>query len=349
MTTPAALEGHGPPPTGSSGGARSDRLGRAPRARRDQVADGAFFSLAVCFTVLVLLDGLDHRLPPEVLAVDLALGGLSCLGVLVRRRRPVGLAVAAGLFGVFSLAASGVALIALFTVAVHRRFAVVALVVAWHSITATLSLLARPDMSVTHWSQAVLGVVLVTAILAWGMFVRARRQSLSERARRAEAERELLVARARQLERNRIAREMHDVLAHRISLVSLHAGALELRLGASSGEDARAAGVIRDCAHQALEDLREVIGVLREDPAAPTATRRTGPSPPWSTCPSWPRSPGAPGLRSCWSARWTIRATCPRWRAAARTGSCRKDSPTPASTATAPGRRSPSGAPPAKG
>jgi signal transduction histidine kinase len=58
---------------------------------------------------------------------------------------------------------------------------------------------------------------------------------------------------------------MHDVLAHRISLVSLHAGALELRLDARDDEGARAAGVIRDCAHQALEDLREVIGVLRVD------------------------------------------------------------------------------------
>jgi signal transduction histidine kinase len=60
---------------------------------------------------------------------------------------------------------------------------------------------------------------------------------------------------------------MHDVLAHRISLLSLHAGALELRPDRPVDEIARAAGVIRDSAHQALEDLREVIGVLRADPA----------------------------------------------------------------------------------
>ena len=54
------------------------------------------------------------------------------------------------------------------------------------------------------------------------MFVRARRQlvhSLRERAERAEAEQQLHVERARQQERARIAREMHDVLAHRISLL----------------------------------------------------------------------------------------------------------------------------------
>jgi len=120
---------------------------------------------------------------------------------------------------------------------------------------------------VPNWSQAALGIVCVAAVLAWGMFVRARRQlaqSLREGARRAESER---VAQARQHERHRIAREMHDVLAHRISLLSLHAGALELRPDGPAEEIARAAGVIRDSAHQALEDLREVIGVLRADRA----------------------------------------------------------------------------------
>ncbi|WP_033346827.1 histidine kinase, partial [Catenuloplanes japonicus] len=84
------------------------------------------------------------------------------------------------------------------------------------------------------------------------------------RAERAESEQQLRVDRARQLERARIAREMHDVLAHRISLLSLHAGALEIRPDAPSAEVAKAAGVIRASAHQALQDLREVIGVLRE-------------------------------------------------------------------------------------
>src|SRR5207244_3621409 len=57
---------------------------------------------------------------------------------------------------------------------------------------------------------------------------------------------------------------MHDVLAHRISLLSLHAGALEFRPEAPPEEVARAAAVIRASAHQALEDLRAVIGILRD-------------------------------------------------------------------------------------
>ena len=60
---------------------------------------------------------------------------------------------------------------------------------------------------------------------------------------------------------------MHDVLAHRLSLLSLHAGALEVHPDAPPAEIARAAAVVRASAHQALEDLREVIGVLRAEPA----------------------------------------------------------------------------------
>jgi signal transduction histidine kinase len=104
------------------------------------------------------------------------------------------------------------------------------------------------------------------AIVAWGMFIQSRRQSLRERARHAMAEQYLLIEQTRQAERTLIAREMHDVLAHRISLLSLHAGALEFRPDAPPDEVARAAAVIRASAHQALDDLRAVIGVLRDGP-----------------------------------------------------------------------------------
>jgi signal transduction histidine kinase len=228
-----------------------------------RVADAACFLLAVGLTVLALVDGLAQHIEPVPLTVDLILGGLCSLGVWLRRRWPVGLAVLAGVVGIYATSASGAALIALFTVAAHRRFSVVASVVAGYAIVPFLMLLVRPDIPVATWSEVVLGVVLAAAVLAWGLFVRARHQSLRERAGRVEAEQELRVAEARQGERNRIAREMHDVLAHRLSLLSLHAGALELRPDAAPEEVARAAGVVRGNAYQALEDLREVIGVLR--------------------------------------------------------------------------------------
>jgi signal transduction histidine kinase len=131
----------------------------------------------------------------------------------------------------------------------------------------TAFMVLRPDPTTPVPLTVVIGLLAVTGTVAWGMFVRARRQlimSLRERAERAESEQQLRVSQARQLERTQIAREMHDVLAHRISLVSMHAGALEFRAEAVGGEVARSAAVIRSSAHQALEDLREVIGVLRD-------------------------------------------------------------------------------------
>jgi signal transduction histidine kinase len=236
--------------------------GRTPR---DWAVDALLFLLAVGVTVLTLVEGRDQHISPGRLAVDVALGALSCSGVWLRRRWPVGFAVVVGLLSIYSTAASGVALIALFTVAVHRRFAVVGPVVAGYAIIPFVNVLVRPDIPVPPWRQILLGVACVAAALAWGMFVRARRQSVRERAWRVESERELRVAQVRQSERNRIAREMHDVLAHRLSLLSLHAGALELRPGAPPEEIAGAAGIIRENAYRALEDLREIIGMLRSD------------------------------------------------------------------------------------
>ncbi|GAA1243219.1 hypothetical protein GCM10009609_03340 [Pseudonocardia aurantiaca] len=62
---------------------------------------------------------------------------------------------------------------------------------------------------------------------------------------------------------------MHDVLAHRLSLVAASAGALEYRPDASPEQVAKAAGVVRAGVHQALDELREVIGVLRADGSDP--------------------------------------------------------------------------------
>jgi signal transduction histidine kinase len=207
---------------------QADEAHLAGRAPRDWAVDALFLLLGIGFTALALVDATDRHLSPVPTAVEAALGGLASLGLWLRRRWPVGFAVIVGLFGIYSVSASGVALIALFTVAVHRRLATAVLVAAGYALTSFLTPLVRPDMSPSNWLQRVLGVVCVVAVLAWGMFIRARRQLALAERERAASEQELRVAQARQLERNRIAREMHDVLAHRLSLLSLQAGALEL-------------------------------------------------------------------------------------------------------------------------
>ncbi len=242
---------------------------RVSRTARDWVVDALLFLFATGMWLGLAAEG-AKRVDPAVHAVDCVLGGLACLGVWLRRRWPVWYGLAAGVVGGFAVTSFGAGLVALFTVVVHRRF-VVAVTVTGVSVAAgALFPLLRPDWDAGRFSDQIFGLVISAAVFAWGMFVRARRQlvlSLRERARRAESEQQLRVAQARQAERARIAREMHDVLAHRISLLSLHAGALEYRPDAPPEEVARAAKVIRDSAHQALHDLREVIGVLREDPA----------------------------------------------------------------------------------
>jgi signal transduction histidine kinase len=168
----------------------------------------------------------------------------------------------------FSLTTGGAAGVAAFSVAVRRPLRTTVWIGLFAIVTALIATAIYPDPKMPYWTDAVIVVLLSVAIIGWGSLVRARRQvvvSLAERARRAEAEQRLKEEQARRAERTRIAREMHDVLAHRLSLLSLHAGALEFRPDAPRDEIARAAAVIRSSAHQALEDLREVIGVLREE------------------------------------------------------------------------------------
>jgi signal transduction histidine kinase len=238
------------------------------RSVRDWIVDVMCFLLAGSLGAATFLEGLS-RVPPApdaLVAADLVAGTLACLALWWRRRWPVGIAVAVGLVGVFSDAVAGAVVISVFTVAVHRRWPALAAVTALHVATFLVYARLRPAPDLSYVVNAAISVTLMAAVVAWGMFVRARRQlvqSLRERALRAEYEQELRAEQARQMERTRIAREMHDVLAHRISLLSMHAGALEFRPDAPPDEMAKAAGVIRQSAHQALQDLREVIGVLR--------------------------------------------------------------------------------------
>ena len=203
-----------------------------------------------------------------LLWLDLAAGALSCGLVPVLLRRPVlgGLVLAA--LAAVSPAATPAATASALVVAGQRRFTV-AVAVAGAGIAAhAVRGLWRPAGGLSFAWWLVLMIAGYAALVGWGALSQARRAllvSLRERARRAEAEQGRRVAEARVLERTRIAREMHDVLAHRLSLVATYAGALEYRPDSSPEQLSRAAGVVRAGVHQALGELREVIGVLRDE------------------------------------------------------------------------------------
>ena len=129
-------------------------------------------------------------------------------------------------------------------------------------------------------AQAILLIFfVVAATVAVGMYTQARRQLLAQFQRRAmDAEQGQTEAedRARRAERTRIAREMHDIVAHKISLVALQAGALEVNPKLDRAQVVESVGLIRQTATTALSELREVLGVLRsEDEGAPLAPQPT--------------------------------------------------------------------------
>ena len=206
-----------------------------------------------------------------LLILDVVVAVVSCALVPVLLRWPVPGALALAALAAVSPAATPAATMATLYVAQRRPFPVAAWTGGADVVAHLIRGVWRPIGGLPYAWWVVLVVAAGAALVGWGQLTRARQallDSLRERARRAEAEQARHVAEARAAERARLAREMHDVLAHRLSLLATYAGALEYRPDAPPGQLARAAGVVRAGVHQALDELREVIGVLRDDDLA---------------------------------------------------------------------------------
>jgi signal transduction histidine kinase len=236
------------------------------RSARDWVVDVALFGVAVVIGVLGLTSITADRSDVGIV-IDFIVGTAVGATLWVRRRYPVEVAVVAVIVATFFAMAGGAALVAVFNAAIRAPRRALVAIVALTLVSLAIFPLLYPS-SGSWWEQSLFGCLLIAVVLGWGLFTRARREvirSLRERAERLESEQRLRVGQAREAERRRIAREMHDVLAHRLSLLSVHAGALEFRPDASPEEVSEAAGVIRETAQTALQELRDVIGVLRDE------------------------------------------------------------------------------------
>ena len=246
---------------------------RGPPAARSlpagRLADGALFAFAV------VLGGITqgylwHSHGMVLDAVDVAAGAVACLALWWRRDHPMAVFVLAFAANTFSPLALGAGLVAVCTAASRLRGRALTAVVVLTVAASVVFPLVNPAAG--EIVRVGFPAFLLTVIaFGWGLYLRARRElvaSLRERAQRLEADQQRSAEQAREAERRRIAREMHDVLAHRLSLLSVHAGALEFHPGAPPGEIAEAAAVIRTSAAAALADLRQVITVLREDATA---------------------------------------------------------------------------------
>jgi signal transduction histidine kinase len=235
-------------------------------------------AVAVATVAVALLTGLavfgeltsQPALGPALAGLEVAAAVLSCaLLPALFTRWPVAAALALAALAAVSPAATPAATVATLQVALRRPFKTAAWVAAAGAAAHAIRGLWRPIGGLSYGWWLLLVVAVHAALLGWGALVRANGAliaSLRERASRAEEEQARRVAEARLVERARIAREMHDVLAHRLSLLATYAGAVEYNPAAPPEQLARAAAVIRAGSHQALEELREVIAVLRHDP-----------------------------------------------------------------------------------
>jgi len=215
--------------------------------------------------------------------------GLAALVLLpFRHRAPLVITVVIAALSSVSTLAVGAAAIATVSLATRRRaveLAAAGAVLLGATVLYDVVLAPTAD-DMPLWQILVAGIVGIALLVVIGIAIGQRRAlllSLRERAALLERDQQLREDRAREQERAHIAREMHDVLGHRLSLVALHAGALEYRgPGLTPDETAAAAGVVRAEAHSALTDLRDVLGVLR-DPAATGGDEVTGTAPPQPT------------------------------------------------------------------
>jgi signal transduction histidine kinase len=246
---------------------------RGRRTRRELAADVASVALSAAGGLLLLITkagahGAGWIGGPRELAfaVDVGIGAAACVMIWFRRRWPVGVALATIAPLILSLSAGVASLIAVFSVSYRRRPAVAVTMAGLHQI-AMVGYYLLWVSTYPFWAVWLWALTENAALVALGMYLRARRQlleSLRERAEQAEAAQQLLAEQARRAERTRIAQEMHDVLAHRVSMMALQAGGLEVRPDLPSAEVRETAGLIRSTARQALDELRGVIGVLRD-------------------------------------------------------------------------------------
>lgn len=164
------------------------------------------------------------------------------------------------------------ALISLAALAAHRRDYVLwagtavvygaSTLTAWRDLHSGESVAGVFVTAETTTGQVIGAFVMAAVVTAIPLLVGIIRGIRGDLRRQKAHERELRAEMTRQEERSRIAREMHDVLGHRLSLLSLHAGALEVSSDEGSSH-AEAARTVRTAAGQSLQDLRQVIGVLR--------------------------------------------------------------------------------------
>ncbi|MFG2574417.1 sensor histidine kinase [Streptomyces sp. NPDC048481] len=221
-------------------------------------------------------------------AVGVVFGALAGSVLVVRRKWPIAVVLVAiaitpaqmgflmGIVGLYTLAASELPRRIIGSLAGMQLLGT--LIVTFVQVRQSMN---RGSLTLGDWFVPFAAITtslgLTAPPLLLGMYVGARRrlmESLRERADSLERELQLLAERAEERaewargeERTRIAREMHDVVAHRVSLMVVHAAALQAVARKDPEKAVRNAVLVGDMGRQALTELREMLGVLRSDGA----------------------------------------------------------------------------------
>ncbi|MCG3043742.1 sensor histidine kinase [Streptomyces fenghuangensis] len=251
--------------------------------RHPTLVDGAWAAVLLVMSAVWLVGIMTHPPSAESLgqgdvqqAASVPIVLVLCTVVALRRRAPekmLLLAAGAGLAevvtGAFPVPANFALLVIVFTNASRN--------VRWASRLALAGALAAPTVHTLRWpnegqgtAAAVLGTVFLTAtfLLAWvmGDSLRTRRAyyaQLEERAARLEREREAQAKVAVAAERARIARELHDVVAHNVSVMVVQADGAAYVMDTAPEQARQALETISGTGRQALSEMRRLLGVLR--------------------------------------------------------------------------------------
>jgi signal transduction histidine kinase len=205
-----------------------------------------------------------------------ALVVVMCVPLVWRRRWPRAVfaviclaAFAQWLAGVNITACDFAVLVAMYTIAAQCvfRWSLAALLVAEAGMAMAIWRLVGAPGAQASWKTTIPLSMMIGAIWLSGLYISTRRkytQSLEERARRLERERDAQAEVAAAAERARIAREMHDVIAHSISVMVIQADGASYAVDTDTERARRAMRAIGDTGRQALMEMRRMLGVLRE-------------------------------------------------------------------------------------
>ncbi|HEY7016708.1 MAG TPA: sensor histidine kinase [Streptosporangiaceae bacterium] len=254
------------------------RLAALPPRRQEQIQDAG---LGITLAAVNVVSLLPYRAQLHPLWLALTLVALQGIPLIWRRSRPVGMGLIIGVarvaydkigfgFAPFPLGPA----IAVYTV-IDRRGPVW----RWGTMVLVAAGITISQMSPGHNEpyDAIFQILIFVTAWAAGTLSRAKRASLQaaeSRADRAEAELDRQASRAAEQERTRIARELHDVVAHHVSLMAVQAEAASSLLPGRPAEARRSVDIIGDTARQALTELRRLLGVLR----GPSEQLETAPS-----------------------------------------------------------------------